>query len=814
MFKNYFKIAIRNFRHNSVFTIINIAGLSIGISASIVIFLLVNYHFSFDKFEADKQRIYRIVSDFNSSGDLHYNAGVISPLGAAIKSELTGINSVVAFRTWNDDIKITLPSINNQTPVTLKHQKNIVFADKEYFNLIGYKWIAGSAENALQKPCQMVLSQSVLNTYFPNQSATEIIGKQLYINDTIGLTITGVVKDITANTNFSFKTFISHATLTSTNLGPGDFGSWENTNGASQLYVKLNDNKHPTEIEKAINQLYNRHYPNAQSSDTKTIYRLQSLDDIHFNPNYGAYEIPVVSKKVLFGLLAIAAFLLLLGCINFINLNTVQSSQRAKEIGIRKTLGSLRQQLIFKFLSEAFLLTTTSTLISIALIPFALKAFTEFIPQGLNFSYVLQPGILLFVVVLVISVTGLSGFYPALILSGYKPISVLRNNANKNASETRSTWLRKSLTVSQFVIAQFFILASLLVSKQIGYMLNKNMGFKKDAIIYFSTSSLDALRNRKYVLIDKLRSISEINMVSLSTNPPSINDSWSGTMKYVDGKKEIETNVQEKFGDTNYIRLYNIKLLAGNNLTQSDTVNKFLINESYAHILGFQNPQQALGKNINWNGKQISIVGVIKDFYQASLHEPIKPMVIGSLSNPARVINISLSGNSATWKTAIAKIEKVFQEVYPEDDFDYRFFDQEISKFYVQEQNILTLLKWATGLAIFISCLGLLGLVLYTTVQRAKEIGIRKILGASVSQIIALVSKDFLLLVLFAFVITTPLAFLSMNKWLQNFADRTSINWWLFAATGIFMTLIVLITISTQIIKAALANPVKSLRTE
>lgn len=362
----------------------------------------------------------------------------------------------------------------------------------------------------------------------------------------IGFTITGVVKDITSNTNFSFKTFISYATLTSTNLRPDDFSSWDNTNGASQLYVKLNENKQSAEIETAINQLYNRHYTSAQNDDTKTSFRLQPLNDIHFNADYGAYEIPVVSKKVLYGLLAIAAFLLLLGCINFINLNTAQSSQRAKEIGIRKTLGSLRQQLIFQFLSEAFLLTTTATLISISLIPFILKAFTEFIPQGLSFGYVLQPSILLFVVVLIICVTVLSGFYPALILSGYKPISVLRNQANKNVSETRSTWLRKSLTVSQFVIAQFFIMASLLVSKQIGYMLNKDMGFKKDTIIYFNTSSLDALRNGKYVLIRKLKSIPEINMVSLSNNPPSINDSWSGTMKYVDGKKEIETNVQEK----------------------------------------------------------------------------------------------------------------------------------------------------------------------------------------------------------------------------------------------------------------------------
>lgn len=816
MFKNYLKTAIRNLGRNKIFAVINIASLSIGISTALVIFLLVNYHFSFDKFETNRQHIYRVVSEFNSSGEVHYNSGVTSPIGAAIKNELTGLNSIVPFRVWNDDAKITLPSNNNQKAITLKHQKNLVFVDENYFNLIGYQWLAGSSKTALQKPYQTVLSQSAANAYFPHLQPAEIVGKQFYINDTIGFTITGIVKDITANTDFKFTTFISYATLTSTNLKPDDFDSWDNTNGASQLYIKLDANKHPAEIEKAINQLYNRHHTSRQGDDSKTTYHLQPLNDIHFNSKYGAYEIPVVNKTVLYGLLAVAAFLLLLGCINFINLNTAQSSQRAKEIGIRKTLGSLRKQLIFQFLSEVFLLTIVATFVSVALVPFLLKAFAGFIPQGLNFSYVLEPNIFIFLIVLTICVTALSGFYPALILSAYKPVLVLRKQVD-STGKTRNTWLRKSLTVSQFVIAQFFIMASLLVSNQIGYMLNKNMGFKKDAIVYFNTSSLNALRNNKYVLIDKLKSIPEIAMVSLSNNPPSTNDSWSGTMKYIDGKKEVETNVQEKFGDTNYIRLYNIRLLAGSNLTQSDTVNKFLINETYAHILGFQNPREAVGKNISWNEKKIPIAGVIADFSQASLHEPVKPMVIGSLSKHERIINVALQPQNkvgTTWKVAVDKIEKAFKEVYPEDDFEYSFFDEDIAKYYTQEQHMSTLLKWATGLAIFISCLGLLGLVLYTTTQRIKEIGVRKVLGASVSQIVALISKDFLLLVLLAFIIATPLAWLSMNKWMQNFADRTSMSWWLFAIAGIFMIFIALLTISIQTIKAAIVNPVKSLRME
>ncbi|MEP6846480.1 MAG: FtsX-like permease family protein, partial [Panacibacter sp.] len=306
-------------------------------------------------------------------------------------------------------------------------------------------------------------------------------------------------------------------------------------------------------------------------------------------------------------------------------------------------------------------------------------------------------------------------------------------------------------------------------------------------------------------------------MVSLSTSPPSSGNTWSSTMKYKDGKKEIETDVQQKYADTNYIKLYQLKLLAGNNLSASDTVTSFLINEAYAHILGFRQPQQAIGKNLEWSNKQFPIAGVIADFNQHSLREPVKPLVIGTWENTERTINIALRPQNeagTTWKSGSAKIEKAWNEVYPNDDFEYTFFDESIAKYYEAEQNISSLLMWATGLAIFISCLGLLGLVIYTTTQRTKEIGVRKVLGASVAQIVRMISKDFIVLVLFAFVIAAPLAWIGMNKWLQNFAYRTEISWWIFLLSGLVMIFIALLTLSFQTIRVAMMNPVKSLRTE
>jgi putative ABC transport system permease protein len=817
MLKNYMVIAVRTLLKRKVFTGINILGLAIGISASLVIYLLVNYHFSFDKFEQDRNRIYRVVSNFNFSGQLYHNSGVCDPMAAAVKRELTGLDAIIPFRTWRGTPKVSVFKEGRKDATVFKRQKNFVFADSNYFNLINYTWISGSPESSLSKPYNTVLTESYVSLYFPDLKVQQVVGKEIWLDDSIRATISGVVKDLRANSDFNFKAFMAYNTLENTSLKPQNWNHWSSTNGAQQLYVKLAVNTTAANTEKQLVQLYNKYYKKEPGDNSKTWHTLQPLSDVHFNSDYGNYGAPMGHKPTLYGLLAIGVFLLLLGCINFINLTTAYTAQRSKEIGIRKTLGSSRKQLIIQFLSETFLLTITATLLSVMLTPLILKAFSGFIPAELQFNLLERPGIFLFLVLLVISVTILAGFYPAVILSGYKPVLVLKNQAYSNTGKTRTTWLRKSLTVSQFTIAQFFIMAAILVSKQISFSLNKDLGFKKEAIVYLQTNQYDTVKNRKSVLINKLKAIPEISMVSLSTNVPSTNSTWSGTIKFKDGKKEIETDVQQKYGDTNYIKLYHLNLIAGNNYEQSDTVKSILINETYARVLGFRDPQQALGNYLEWNDKKIPVTGVVADFHQGSLHEPIKPLVIGSWGDVATCINIALQpqqGGSSTWKNAFSKMETAWKEVYPGDDFSYTFFDKEIEKFYEGEQHISTLLKWTTALALFISCLGLLGLVIYTTTQRTKEIGVRKVLGATVTNIVTIISKEFMLLILLAFLIATPLGWLAMNKWLQNFEYRTQISWWVFAAAGLLMAMIAILTLSFQTIKAALANPTKSLRAE
>ncbi len=817
MFKSYAVTAIRALWKNKVFAMINIIGLAIGISASLVIYLLAHYHFSFDKFEKDSDRIYRVVSNFSFSNEIYHNSGVTDPMAAAVRKEVTGVESVVPFRTWNGDVKVGVPSSTGKENKIFKHEEHVIFADSNYFSLISYRWLAGSPKTSLRNPYQTVLTESNAKLYFPGLNASSVVGKEIYLNDTLVATIAGVVEDLKDNTDFSFKTFIAYSTLENTSLKPSSWDQWSSTNGAQQLYVKLYPGIKPTQIQKQIDQLYKKYKSNDPDDHSSTWYLLQPLNDVHFNSDYGAYGMAVANKPTLYGLLAVAAFLLLLGCINFINLTTAHASQRAKEIGIRKTMGSSRKQLIVQFLSETFLLTSIATLLSVGLTPLILKAFSGFIPKDLHFNLVTHPGILIFLLLLMLLVTVLSGFYPAIVLSGYKPVLVLKNQAYSGTSKTRASWLRKSLTVSQFVIAQVFIMATILVSKQISYSLNKDMGFKKDAILYVETNFYDTVRTNKAVFMNKLREIPEIAMLSMCTNPPSSNSTWSGTIKYKDGKKEIESDVQQKYGDSNYIRLYHLQLLAGKNIQTTDTAVALLINETYAHILGFSKPADAVDKHLEFSGKQMPIVGVVADFNQMSLHQQVKPLIIASWSTNERNISIALHPQNeagTVWKTAISKIEKAWKEVYPNDDFEYHFFDEDIAKYYTAEQHMSGLLMWATGLAVFISCLGLLGLVIFTTTQRTKEIGVRKVLGASVSQIIAMISKDFLVLVVLAFVIAAPLAWLGMDRWLQNFAYRTTVSWWIFLLSGIMMIVIALLTLGIQTVKAATANPVKSLRTE
>lgn len=813
MLKNYFITALRSLWKNRVFTTINIIGLTIGLSTSLVIYLLVKYDFSYNKGVPDGNRIYRVVTHIVASGEVYRNGGLPVPLAHTAPKEITGLEAAAAFWVWNDMPDITIPSSTKEKELRFRHQDNIILADGQYFRVFPYQWVAGSAATALNAPFQVVLSTSAVEKYFPGKTMTSIIGSELLFNDTIRTVVTGIVKDLPYATDLPFTTFVSRATYDQTRLQPEGWQEWASTNSSSQLFIKLATGSNAAAVEKKVNEAYNRHFQRDAGENIETVFYAQPLSELHFT-DYDKFGVRSGHRPTLYGLIAIALFLLALACINFINLTTAQSAGRAREIGIRKTLGGSRGQLVLQFLVETFALTLLAVLLSVLLAPLLLRAFPSFIPAAIHFSPVTQPHVLIFLLALTLSVSLFAGLYPALVLSGHKPILVLKNQLYATSGQSRTAYLRRTLTISQFVVAQVFIIGTLMVSKQINFSMHKDIGSRKDGVLVVY-AHYD--KSRTQLLAERLRRLPGVAQVSLSSSTPSSRSTYSSIFKYYDGQQEKAYDVHIKMGDTAFLQLYQIKLLAGRLPRTSDTLDELLINETYAHRLGFSEPGNAVGRHIVDENIIRPIVGVVADFNQASLHQEIKPLAIGNAALQYSVMNILLQpqkGSGKKWAVTIEAIQQEWNAIFPGEDFNYKFYNESLAAYYNEERKVSTLLIWASALTIVISCLGLLGLVSYTTHQRTKEIGVRKILGASVTQLVALLSKDLVKLVILAFLLAVPIAWWGVQEWLQRFAYRTTLSWWVFLASGMLMLLIALVILGARTIKAAQANPVISLRTE
>lgn len=820
MFKNYLSIALRNLLRNKAFSVINILGLSIGISSALVIYLIAYYDFSYDKFEPGGDRIYRVVMTSSYQGNIDYNRAVAAPLGEVIRKEVSGLEEVSTFRYYQVG-KTMVPAAGKPAVSSFHNQQDVIWADGHYFNLLPYHWLAGSPRTALEEPGRVVLDETRARLYFPHLSYQDIIGKLIIYDDTIRATVSGVVADLQSqgNTDFTFQEFVSLRTLID-NKGLVDqynWDQWGSTSSDHEVYVRLAAGVKPAVVDAQLHKVFNK-YNGQPTKPTDHIgtYLLQPLQDIHFNDNYGIITGDVASTTLLYGLMLVAGFLLLLGCINFINLTTAQAVQRAKEIGIRKTMGSSRRQLIWLFLGETFLVTLLATGLSLLLTPLLLRTFADFIPKGVHFS-ISQPYLLAFGVLLVCAVSLLAGFYPALVLSSWQPVKVLKSQVYSGGGNQRVR-VRQTLTVFQFVIAQVFVIATALVGKQISYLLSKDLGFRQQAILSFDIS--DTSFGRRVAFVHELQQIPGIGRVSLAYDVPSSGTTWSTTVNFDNGKGPKTTSVELKFGDTNYLPLFQIPLLAGRAVQPSDTIREVVINEVYLHELGFQRPQDALGKVLQVGRWHPPIVGVMRNFLPHPLNITslkVSPMLFSEAFGDCRKVIVELpaaTDGRTNWKPVIAQLEARYKAAHPDEDFNYSFFDESIARFYDQEQKLSRLLTWATGITVFISCLGLLGLVIYTTKHRKREIGVRKVLGASVSHIVSILSLEFVKLVVIAFLVAMPIAWWGLHQWLDNFTLRTSLSWWVFAGSGLGMVLVAFLTLGVQTVRTARANPINSLRTE
>lgn len=820
MFRNYIKIAWRNLLRNRVYAIINIAGLALGISACLVIFLSVHFELGYDNFHPGKENIYRVVAELGSmEKGFHKMASVPDPAPDALAGQFSGVESLAGIHPIR--VKAAVKGENGEikkfeAPQRGEGKPDVVITYPEYFRIFPYTWLAGKPATAFREPSTVVLTAGKAAKYFGELSPDQYIGRTVNYNDSIPLTVSGIVADLPQNSDLIFSDFISYATAKNTPLkNMFGFDQW-GMFGGTQLFVKLNAGTDTAQVNKQLATFGKEHIQTGPGGSK--LLRLQPLSDIHFNTDYKDDFTRQVHLPTLYGLMGIAAFILIIAAINFINLATAQSVARSKEVGIRKVLGSNRRSLVFYFLTETFILTAIAVIFSLFAVKPLLTLFSAFMPNGVALHLFSWPTIV-FLLLITLVTTLLSGLYPAKVLSSFHPALSLKGAAGQKGNQKGS--LRVGLVVFQFTVSLVFIIGSLVMNNQMRYMLNKDLGFKKDEIITIPTND-SYPKTQPGVLAEKISALPQVTMVSLSEGTPVAQGHWGTNLKSM-SKDNAEVDCQLELADDKFVPLYQLKLLAGRNLYTSDTIREVLINETCARALGFQRPEDAIGKLVKSGisdkpyDKIIPIVGVLADFHVLSLHDPIKPTFLVSSTQICRSLNIKLSLAGTTpdqLKQTLSGIEKAFASVYPNEKFDYRFFDDTISKFYEKERQMEGLMNTAMAIAIIISCLGLFGLAAFTARQRTKEIGIRKVMGASVSNIAALLSKDFLRYVFIAAVLASPIAWYCMHKWLQGFAYSAPISWWIFVLAGMMAMLIALVTVSFQSIKAALVNPVESLKAE
>lgn len=810
MLRNYLKIALRTLWRNKFHAAINVTGLAIGVSACLVIYLIVNFELSFNKGIADYDRIYRIHSKFTGTFS-GLNRGAPTAVAPYVKDNFKGVENVTLFFCYGSKLEVPTATETKK----FDRQKTVALAGPDYFQVFNsYEWIVGSPE-VLTKPHQVVLVESQAKKYFGEVNVETLLGKEIIYRDSLVTHVAGILRDLPFNTDLEFTDFISTATIEASWIKRNfQLNDWASTNSSTQVFVKAAPGTKQTVLEEQLPQL-SKNYAEKSSWDAVNTFNVQPLSELHYNPETGIFDNSrePAHMPTLLTLIGVAVLLLVIGAINFINLETAQAVRRAKEVGVRKVLGSTRTRLVFQFLCEGLLLTLVAIVLALPLAEFSLSYFSEFIPEGVSFNIIEFIPFLIFVV-LFIGI--LASAYPAFVLSSFLPALALKNQAHISSSQSSPVFLRKALIVFQFTFAQVLIIGTLMVGWQIRFLLNKDLGFKKDAVVYFDAPWWEE-SEKTALLKNEIESIAEITDFSLSEAPPSYNGWSSSSVKYNNGKEDVSINAFRKFGDSNYLNFYGITLLAGRNLEPSDTAREFIINETLLKQLGFTSPQQALGEVIDYSDRKLPIVGVVKDFHIQSLHNKVEPVMMANALNDFSCFNLRLatahtSGDNL--KASLDKIENAWKKIYPDVPFKYQFLDDTIKNFYKTEQRTSKMARTAMGLAIFISCLGLFGLASYSATQRTKEIGIRKVLGASVKQIVFLLSKDFILLVVIAFVLAAPLAWMGVNRWLEGFSYRTELSAWMFVATGLLAVLVAFITVSYQTFYAANRNPTESLRSE
>lgn len=800
----YFKTAWRNLLRHKSYATLNIAGLAIALAACVVIFLVLQFETSYDSFWKNKDNIYEVVTkDMDADGE-SYTVGLPFPSIDYLRKDYPQVTFAQLMSVSGTQITAT-DATGRTNDKKFIEETGMFYADAQMFKIFNVQWLSGN-EDVLNDPNSVALSKSTAKKYFGN--ANDAVGKFVkFDNGDYVIRVAAVFDDVPANSDFPFKVVGSYKGFQTHNSNDWPLKDWGANTSNHQVYALLPKGFNIATFNSYLSGFEKKY--NTDNKDTKRTHLLQPLSMIHFDERFSNNGDHISSKTSLYTIALIGLLIIIMACINFVNISTALAVTRSKEVGVRKVMGSSRSQLRLQVYAETSIVVGAASILAF-LLAWAASPYIKYITVVQAPLSIINSGSILFIVAIALVVIFLSGLYPAFMLSRFKPVEAIKNKIN--AAKAGGISLRRALVVVQFAFSQMLIIATIIVISQMSFVKNADLGYNKEAVLLVSGNGDSASRSKYPAFKNELLARSDVKSVSMSFDAPSSGNSWQSNFAF-DKMEDRDFAITLKFGDKDYLKTYNLQLVAGNFYNNSDTARGYIVNETFVKKVGLKSPKDAVGKMLRLGGQiPKPVIGVVKDFKMQSLREEVPPVALFPSQRWMTVAGIKLSSNNLG--RSRDEIKAIWDKYFPEYVYSNAFLDDNINAFYTQEDRLSLLYKVCAVLAIIISCLGLYGLVSFMVVQKTKEVGVRKVLGASVGNIVYLFSKEFTLLIIIAFLAASPVAWYFMNKWLQNFQYRISIGVAVFLIAIAASAIIAWATVGYKAVKAALANPVKSLRTE
>lgn len=793
MIRNYITVALRNLTRYASYSIINVLGLGLGMACALLIFALVSHHLSYDRFHPELDRAYRVVTEQHRD-QVSYTGSVPSALGKTLREEYT-FTEKIGRQAIFGDILVTVTDKNGEVKKFI--EPDIAMAEPEFFDIFEIRLVNGNNPAPLFTDLNTaIITENIAKKYFGNEDP---VGQVFKVEQHTEFRVVGVMKNVPDNTDLRAEIYVSYEALKNFNDWLAS-DSWSGISSSMRCYIRLKPGVNIPEMEETISAHGRKFRANSRNVHH---YKLLPVADMHFDPRYGGS----MNLRTLIALSVIGFFLVITACVNFVNLATARATGRQREVGVRKVMGGLRSHILRQFMAETFVITLLSVVFAICLVWLVIPMFNEWFNSRLSLNLLGDWTLLTFIPLLLLFVTIVAGFYPGVVLSGFKAAEALKGMLSQSRSGGLN--LRRALIVTQFAISQVLIIGLIVIIYQLQYAQTTDLGFDRDAVVMVTAGSHD---ERTKTLKTEFERIPGVRQVSMCWAAPSSQSHWGTGVRVGNNSEDENFSMSAKIADPDYISLFGIDLVAGRNLTDADTLREFLVNEKFAESLGVT-PESLIGEKISVNGDwTCPIVGVVKDFHDASLHENLSPVFIGTNLEMYNeyAVKIDLKDVSGTMKA----LEEKWSAMYPDLVYSSGFLDEQIASFYEAEENMMKLVQIFSFVAIVVGCMGLFGLVSFMALQRTKEIGIRKVLGSSVAQILWIFGKEFSLLIIVAFAIAAPAGWWLMKTWLMDYQYHVPLSSWIFLSALGVTAFIAMVTVGYRSMMAAMANPVNSLRTE